>query len=166
MSVYFILDGFKELDAAFKELEMQVKRPDLLAKNIFRPAMTEALEPIAQQMKTEARYDENRKSNVDSKGKVKPHLRDTVTIQTRFPSEADKRSGFIKDSDTYIGIVGVKKSAVSLAQEFGTAHVQPKPFIRNAFDRNVTLVTDIFKARMAQAIPEYIAKLVRYKGLK
>ena len=166
MGVYFILQGFKELDETFKDLEQQVKRPDLLAKNVFKPAILEALQPIAEQMKQDARYDANRRSNVDSKGKEKPHLRDTVTIQARFPTDQDKNSMFISDKDTYIGVVGVKKSAVSLAQEFGTANVSAKPFIRQAFDGNVETVTNIMKNKLAETLPAQLIKLKKYQGYK
>lgn len=166
MGVYFVLKGFKELDATFKELEEQVKRPDLLAKSVFKPALTDAMQPIAQQMQDNAPYDENRKSNVDAHGKQKPHLRETVLVQTRFPNAADKRSAFIRDSDSYIGVVSVKKSAVSLSQEFGNARTPAHPFIRGAFDRNVEQVTDILKSRMSELLPAYLKKLNRYGGFK
>lgn len=166
MSVYFVLDGFKELDAIFKDMEEQVKRPDLLAKNVFKPAITDALQPALQYVKDNAPYDNDRKSDLDAHGRVKPHLRDTAKIETRFPNPADKRSQFIKDTDTYIGTVTVKKSAVSLSQEFGNARTPPHPFIRNAFDRNAETIINILKSKMSETMPAYLTKLNRYKGLK
>ena len=166
MGVYYILEGFKELEDSLLEISQTVKRPDLLAKNVFRDAMIDALEPVLQQVQTDAPYDTNRKSNIDENGKEKPHLRDTAKIDARFPNDSDKRSSFVKDTDAYIATVTVKKSAVSLSQEFGNARTPAHPYIRNAFDSNVEKVTNILKYRLSETLPAYLAKLSRRKGFK
>jgi len=166
MGVYYTLEGFKELEDTLLEISQTVKRPDLLAKNVFKPAMTAALEPVLLQVQTDAPYDTHRKSNLDAHGKEKPHLRDTAKIDARFPNESDKRSSLVRDTDAYIATVTVKKSAVSLSQEFGNARTPPHPFIRDAFDFHIDKVTSILKSKIEETLPVYLAKLSRYKGFK
>lgn len=166
MNEQVTLEGFSELEQTLLEISKEFKRSDLLVKNVFRPAMEEALKPILNQVQADAPYDENRKSNLDANGKVKPHLRDTAKIDTRVPTEADRRSIFVRDTDAYIAVVSVKKSAVSLAQEFGTANLSPKPFIRDAFDGNVQNVTTTLKSKLSETLPAYLVKLRRYGRLK
>jgi hypothetical protein len=65
----------------------------------------------------------------------------------------------VNDTDAVIAVVSVKRSAVSLANEFSTAKMPARPFLRPALDQNVEAVLGLLKTRLATIIPEYALKL-------
>jgi hypothetical protein len=72
-------------------------------------------------------------------------------------------SDYVSDDDAAIAVVSVKKSAVSLAQEFGTKKLNAQPFLRLSLSRQATSVLSILKTELARIIPEYAASLRRKK---
>jgi HK97 gp10 family phage protein len=88
-------------------------------------------------------------------------MRDTLRLDFRIPNERDKQSAYVKDTDAAIAVVSVKKSAVSLANEFGTRKMSAYPFLRPALDRNVENVARILKEQLSFTIPAYALKLSR-----
>ncbi len=74
-------------------------------------------------------------------------------------------SGYVKDTDTVIAVVSAKKSAVSLANEFGTAKMSAKPFLIPALEGNIENVLGILKSELSYIIPAYAKKLQK-KGIK
>ena len=80
-------------------------RSDLVARNTLVKACKTALIPVLNSSYTLANYDENNVDNI--------HMRDTLRIDARIPSEKDKLSEYVNDTDSAIGVVSVKKSAVS-----------------------------------------------------
>lgn len=158
----FELEGFEELDQQLKQLA-EGYRADLVMRNTLVKAAKVALVPVYNSVVALAPYDEDRKSDYDSNGTLKPHLRETARIDARIPNEKDKNSYFHEEGDVVIGIVSVKKSAVSLAQEYGTARLAAKSFLRISLERNAQQVTDILKDELSYLIPAYWQKLRRKK---
>jgi HK97 gp10 family phage protein len=146
------LEGFAEFEEQLKAMA-QGFRADTLARRTLALAARDAMQPVEAAAKAMAAYDEN---NTD-----KIHMRDTIRIDSRIPNERDKKSNFVNETDAVIAVVSVKRSAVSLANEFGTAKMPARPFLRPALDSNVDAVLGILKTRLATVIPEYALKLSR-----
>tara|TARA_R110000868_G_scaffold272773_2_gene532031 strand:- start:19866 stop:20351 length:486 start_codon:yes stop_codon:yes gene_type:complete len=148
------LEGFAEFEAQLLALGNGM-RSDLAARATMAKAAKIAMEPVYTQVATTAPYDEK------STGPI--HLRDTVRLESRIPSNRDKSSNYVNESDAVIAVVSVKKSAVSLANEFGTKNMAAQPFLRRALDSNVDNVLTILKSQLGAWIPAYAAKLARQR---
>jgi hypothetical protein len=156
-SISFNTEGFVELEAQLKALA-EGYRSDLVARNTLVKAVKAAMEPVLQTAQVRAPYDE-----VHNKTGV--HLRETLRIDGRIPSDKDKMSEYVKDTDSVIGIVSAKKSAVSLSQEFGNARTAAQPFLRISLETNMQKVLSILKSELAFLIPVYARKLNK-RGIK
>jgi len=143
----------------FAEFEQQLLamaegyRSDLVARNTLTKAVKVAMEPVLQTAINLAHYGENNYSGI--------HMQNTLKLEARIPNQSDNRSAFVKDSDAVIGIVSVKRSAVSLANEFGTAKMAARPFLIPALERNLTVILSKLKSELSWLIPAYAAKLNR-----
>jgi hypothetical protein len=162
--IKFELEGFAEFEKQLLDLA-EGYRSDLVARNTLVKATKRALVPVWETASVMAPYDVNRKSDYDSEGNKKPHLRETVRIDARIPYETDKMSEFVMDTDAVIGMVSVKKSAVSLSQEFGNATTVAQPYLRPALESNIPKVLAILKSELSNIIPAY-AKSLRRRGIK
>lgn len=149
-------EGFAELEQQLKQLA-EGYRSDLVAKNTLVKAAKEAMVPVLQTATVLAAYDE---SNVDN-----IHMRDTLRMDARIPHGRDRMSEYVKDTDAVIGIVSVKKSAVSLANEFGTAKMAARPFMIPALESNIPKVLEKLSRELGYLIPAYAKKLSK-KGIK
>lgn len=155
------MDNINIKTEGFAEFEEQLKamakgyRADLVARNTLTKAVKVAMQPVLQTAISLANYGENNRSGI--------HMRDTLKLEARIPNQADNLSAFVKDSDAVIGIVSVKRSAVSLAYEFGTPKKgrAPHPFLRTALERNYTIVLSKLASELSWLIPAYAAKLNR-----
>ena len=153
------MDNVKIKTEGFAEFEEQLRamaegyRSDLVARNTLTKAVKVAMEPVLQTAINLAHYGENNYSGI--------HMRDTLKLEARIPNQSDNRSAFVKDSDAVIGIVSVKRSAVSLANEFGTAKMAARPFLIPALERNLTVILSKLKSELSWLIPAYAAKLNR-----
>lgn len=150
------VEGFAELEQQLKKLA-EGYRADLVARNTLVRATKEALVPVYQTAYSLAAYDE---SNIDN-----IHMRDTLRIDARIPTGRDKLSEYVKDTDVVIGVVSAKKSAVSLANEFGTAKMAARPFLIPALESNIQKVLDNLKSELANFIESYAKKLQK-KGIR
>ncbi len=131
-------------------------RTDLVLRNTMTKAVKRAMEPIATAvLMAPIPYDEKNTTHI--------HLRDTLRIDSRTPNERDKQSAMINQTDVVIGVVSVKKSAVSLSQEFGNARVPAQPYLRQALERNYQKAIDIFSSEMSELVPNYAKKLAKRK---
>lgn len=148
------LEGFAEFETQLIEMGKGF-RADLVARNTLAKAAGVAMEPVLADAKAMANYDSKNVSNI--------HMRDTLRIDFRIPNGKDKQSGYVKDTDAAIAVVSVKKSAVSLANEFGTRKMAAHPFLRLALDKNVEKVAGILKEQLSFTIPAYALKLSRRK---
>lgn len=148
------LEGFAEFEQQLRDLA-QGYRADLVARNTLAKAARNAMLPVYQRVEQTAPYDESNTGPI--------HLRDTVKLDARIPHGRDKMSKYVNETDAAIAVVSVKKSAVSLAQEFGTSKLNPQPFLRPSLDAQVDTVLDALKSELAYIIPAYAKRLNRRK---
>jgi HK97 gp10 family phage protein len=146
------LEGFSEFEAQLKALGDGFKY-DAVARNTLVKAAEKAMQPVMNTAQALAGFNEENTETV--------HMRDTIRINGRIPNGKDKQSNYINETDAAIAVVSVKKSAVSLAQEFGTSRMPMHPFLRPALDTNAENVLSILKTELASIIPAYAAKLGR-----
>lgn len=154
------LEGFDEFGQQLADMSTMF-RADLVMRNTLIRAVKEALVPAYELSFSLAHYDYNRKTNYDKNGKEKPHMKDTLRIDARTPNESDKISYFVSETDAVIGVLSVKKSAVSLANEFGTADMSANPFLRTGLESNIEKTLSILKSQLSYLIPAYAKKLQR-----
>ena len=146
------LEGFAELEQQLLQLA-EIGRADLVARNTLVKASKRAMEPVFYRVEQTAPYDGNNTGPI--------HLRDTVRLDARIPNGRDRMSKYVEETDAAIAIVSVKKSAVSLAQEFGTSKLNAQPFLRPAIDNLAEEVTRKLGAELGSFITDYAKKLNR-----
>jgi HK97 gp10 family phage protein len=154
-SKFVKLEGFAEFEQQLKEMA-EGFRGDLVARNTLVPAAKLAMESVLNAAKTRAPVGDKPRD-----GKNPIHMRDTIRLDARIPSGKDKLSEYVNDTDAAIAVVSVKKSAVSLANEFGTSKRPAKPFLRIALQENVTNVLTELKSALGVGIANYAKKLER-----
>lgn len=148
------LEGFAELEQQLLKLG-EAYRSDAVARNTLVKAAEKAMVPVLLQATSMAPYDEN---NVDG-----IHMKYTIRLDARIPNGKDHQSDYVYDNDAAIAVVSVKKSAVSLAQEFGTRKIPAQPFMRPSLESKRDQVLSILKEELARVIPEYAAKIGRMR---
>lgn len=148
----FRVEGFEELEQQLLQVG-QMYRTDLVARQTLSKAANEAMMVVLYSAAMDAPY--------DSKSDGPVHLRNTIRLDSRIPTEADKRSEYVNETDAVISVVSAKKSAVSLSQEFGNARTSAQPFLRPALESNAERVISSLKDSLSRIIPEYVAKLNR-----
>lgn len=154
-TLHFDLEGFEEFEQQLKAIADGF-RGDLVARNTLVPAAKVAMEVVYNDAMSMAPVgDKPRDENNPF------HMRDTIRLDARIPTEKDKRSDYVNETDAAIAVVSVKKSAVSLAQEFSTSRIPAKPFLRPALQNNAETVLTALKSQLASRIPDYAAKLAR-----
>ncbi len=150
-------EGFAEFDAQLKALA-DGYRADLVAKQTLAKAGRVAMQRVYDDVVYRAPYD-----SIHNTSGI--HLRDTVRIDSRIPNQGDKMSEYVEETDATITVVSVKKSAVSLSQEFGNARTTAQPFLRIALESNINEVLSVLKSQLGQIIPDYW-KSLRRRGIK
>ena len=148
----FKLEGFAELEQQLKQLS-EIGRGDLVARNTMSKAAKQAMQVVYDTVLQTAPYDESNNGPI--------HLRDTTRLDARIPTAKDKMSYYVNETDAVIAVVSVKKSAVSLSQEFGNARTTAQPFLRIALERNSEQVLSVLKNTLGSFIIDYAAKLRR-----
>jgi hypothetical protein len=156
--VTFKLEGFAEFEQQIIALGKGY-RDDLVARQTLVKAAKKSMERVLLDVIANAPYDDDRPASDSDK----PHLRYTARLDARIPSDKDRMSNFVSDTDAAIAVVSVKKSAVSLSHEFGNARTGAKHFLRNALESNATKVVNDLKSELAIIIPEYAKKLSRMR---
>ena len=151
----FRVEGLEELEAKLSEL-MDANRADSAARATIVKAAKEAMIPVADQVKATAPYDPSPRTK-----KSPIHLRDTVRLDARIPTRRDQQSIYVNPTDAAIAVVSVKRSAVSLAQEFGTKKIPAQPFLRRAIEQNAETVVNNFKTSFAEYLASYANKMSR-----
>lgn len=151
----FELEGFDEFEQQLKAIA-EGFRGDLVARNTLVPSAKVAMESVFNSAQTKAPVGDKPR---DAKNPF--HMRDTIRLDARIPNEKDRRSEYVNETDAAIAVVSVKKSAVSLAQEFGTSKIPAHPFLRPALQENAGVVLNVLKSQLASRIPDYAAKLAR-----
>lgn len=158
----FKTEGFEELNQQLMDIASDIQSSDEAKgfKKILSMSVRKALNPLAEDMQSRAPYDGNRPSSKAGQ----PHLRNTVRVDTRVPSVQDKRSAMVNESDAYIGIVSVKKSAVSLSQEFGNERTAAQPYLRITAEQGMSKATDTLRSELSERIPMYMKKMSKQRS--
>ncbi len=150
----FKAEGFEELEKQLIELAHGF-RGDLVMRNTMTKAVNAAMQPVLASVQARAPYDE------DNTGPI--HLRETARSNARIPTASDRKSEYVSETDAVIGVVSVKKSAVSLSQEFGNARTAAQPYLRVSLESNRDNIINILKSELAVSIPAYAKKLAKRK---
>ena len=150
------VQGFAEFEQQLTELARGY-RSDLVARNTLTKAVKSALVPAYNTSFGLAHLGPPNESGI--------HMKDTLRIDGRIPNEKDKMSEYVNETDAVIGVLSVKKSAVSLANEFGTSKMSANPFLRQGLESNMETITNALKYELSFLIPEY-AKKLRKRGIK
>lgn len=145
-------EGFEDLESALSALA-EGFRTDLVLRNTVTKAAKRAMEPVASDVIAAAPYDEQNTGEL--------HLRGTVSLDARTPNKMDYESSMVEQTDIVVAIVSVKKSGVSLSQEFGNAVTPAHPYLRNSLTRNFDRVVGILKSELETLIPAYATKLAK-----
>lgn len=151
------LEGFAEFEQQLKQMA-EGFRADLVARQTLVKAAKSAMEPVMWSAQAMAPVGDKPR---DEKNPF--HMRDTIRVDARIPSEKDKKSEYVNETDAAIAVVSVKKSAVSFAQEFGTSKIPAQPFLRPALQTNIEAVVSELGSQLAEIIPAYAKKLARRK---
>lgn len=152
----FELEGFAEFEKQLKDLA-EGYRADLVARNTLVKAVKEALVPAFNSAYAKAAYGPPNPYGI--------HMKETIRIDARIPNNKDKLSAFVNDTDVVIGVLSVKKSAVSLANEFGRANMAAQPFLKSGFESVIPQVLQSLKSELSYLIPAYAKKLNK-RGIK
>jgi hypothetical protein len=150
---HFTLEGTSELMDQLRALGT-IHRDDLVVRAVVVKSLKIAMQPVLDMAVSLAPYDE-----VHNKTGI--HLRNTLRIDGRIPTDTDKNSYFYSDDEIAFAMVSAKKSAVSLSQEFGNARTPAHPFLMPSFQANIDRMLTVFKSQMQEIIPMYTRKLAR-----
>ena len=147
------VEGFDELFKTINELKEEIGKGK--TDTLYRNAMKYAMEPVLQDAKEFAPYDEESKTG---------HMRDHIYMKVHRPMQRDK-AGKYYAGEVYMARVTVSpiredtradvvlnkrgkfqtvyrnKKPVAVSQEFGNARIQqPQPFLRPALEYNIERV--------------------------
>lgn len=136
--------GFDDFDAILTQMGQEFGYTDV-NKKVLIPALRNALKATVPTAKSLARV------NTGS-------MRDSIKVEARRPSDRDKRSKYIYDSDAAFGMLSARRSNVSLGEEFGTAKKAGKPFIRPAFESNQSTILQTLSDELNKQIDKYKSK--------
>lgn len=153
----FRIEGLEELESKLSDL-MDLGRADKVAQQTLVKAAYGAMVPVYNEVLTTVPVGDKPR---DERNPF--HMKDTVTIKARIPNEADRKSTLVNQTDAAIAVVSVKKSAVSLAQEFGTTKIPAQSFLRPALLKHKDNVVTLFKADLQDYIREVAHKQARRK---
>ena len=148
------VEGFDDLEQAIRLLG-ELWREDKVARSIMVKAAENAMFPVL--------YDATQAAPIDLTSKGPIHMKYTIRLDGRVPNGNDKKSEYVQPGDAAIAVVSVKKSKVSLANEFGTAKMAAQPFMRPALESNKDRVVENVKNELGALIDLYIQKLPRLK---
>ena len=155
------LEGFAELDATLNELSKEIssRGENMEFRRILTKSAEAAMKPVLDSAQALAPYDGNRRPDrVDQ-----PHLKNTVRLDFRVPTDKDRMSNYVNQSDAAIAVVSVKKSAVSLSQEFGNARTSAQPYLRTSLERNSREVVEILKSELSTRIDAFAQRIAKRK---
>jgi HK97 gp10 family phage protein len=148
------VEGFDDLDQAIRLLG-EMWREDKVARNIMVKAAKTAMQPVLDAAINAAPIDE------ENDGPI--HMKHTIRLDARVPNGNDLQSEYVDANDVAIAVVSVKKSKVSLANEFGTRKRSWRPFLRPALNVNQDIVINNVKNELGALIDLYIQKLPRLR---
>lgn len=147
-------EGFADLEQAL-HLLAELHKYDAVARRVMVKAAENAMFPVLYDATNAAPFDEN------SAGPI--HMKYTIRVDGRIPNGNDRKSQYVNPGDAAIAVVSVKKSAVSLANEFGTKKMAAQPFLRPALESNKDRVIENLRNELGALIDVYMAKLPRLR---
>lgn len=152
----FELSGFADFEKQIIEMANGF-RMDTVLKETLAKAAENSMQSVYYAAKAYAPYDiENPRSD------YRPiHMRDTLKLKSRLTTPNDREAPSIKENSVVLAIVSVKRSAVSLAQEYGTTKIPARPFLRPALQYGAQTVIGDLKKSLGEIIPAYAQKLRR-----
>lgn len=175
--VTFGWEGFEEFDELLDQITMDFGVRD--ARRILIRAVKQAMAPVLWDAKLAAPVDTGA-------------LQASLQLEARKPTNKDKRSKYVDQNDVVISAVttasgkklakksfhnlktgskqtGIQSDARAIAQEFGTANIPAKPYLRPSLESNsVTVVGNLgdslrdelnkYKARKARKLARALSK--------
>lgn len=144
-------EGFKELEQVLLEMANDIGYKKT-ARRVLVPAVKASMQPVLGMAKTLAPYDE--------KNTETPHLRDSLRLNARVPSDRDMRSMYIDRNDAVIGIVSVRTDKRGISQEFGNEQMSAQPYLRPAIESTADRVIQILGSFLTYKLQQYKSKKV------
>lgn len=155
-------EGFYEFKELLDQLEDDFGPKD--SKALLRKAMRISMQPVLQAAKILAPVDTGA-------------LVASLQVEARKPTRKDKRSKYVSESDVAIAQVttapgnklakkGIKSDARAVANEFGTAKMVGKPFMRPALESQSTTVISTLSVNLKTEIERYKARQIRRAAKK
>jgi HK97 gp10 family phage protein len=170
MVTNYQITGLKETLQIFQELENEIGDKTARSK-VLIPAVREAMKPVLARAKASTPVGET------------GLLRKSLVIKARKPNRKDKKSLYVKQTDTVIAVVTTKPIPAKLkkqtkgmtrnekkafyaskgtiydsramANEFGTAKMAAQPFLRSSLESQVGIVTTKLGEILKQKIEKY-----------
>jgi phage gpG-like protein len=152
----FQLSGFDEFEQQIIDMANGFKM-DTVLKQTLAKAAEESMQSVFNAAKAYAPYDSETPRTAYSPF----HMRDTLKLRSRLTTPSDREAPSIGDNSVVLAIVSVKRSAVSLAQEYGTSKIPARPFLRPALQYGASTVISDLRDSLSRIIPEYAQKLAR-----
>ena len=158
--------GFNDLANVFKEMQSDFNAQD--QKKILTNAVRKSMQPVLRKAQALAPADTGA-------------LRASLQVEARKPSRKDKKSIYVNPNDAVIATVttasgnklakrsflnvktgkketGIASDARAIANEFGTANMGAKPFMRPALESSKGVVINDLAGSLKTALDKYKSK--------
>lgn len=136
--------GFDDFDKVLTEMGNDFGYTDV-NKKVLIPALRNAMKITLPSAKSLARVNTGK-------------MRESIIVEARRPNNRDLQSKYIYPTDAAIGMVSVKRSKISLGEEFGTSNKSGHPFIRPALESNQSSVLQALSDELNKKITKYKSK--------
>lgn len=144
-------EGFKELHDVLLEMANDIGYKKT-ASRVLVPAVKASMQSVLQTARVLAPYDENNTTT--------PHLRDSLKLTARVPTDRDMRSMYIDKDDAVIGVVSVRTDKRGVSQEFGNEQVSAQPYLRPAIESQAERVISTLGSFLTYKLQQYKSKKV------
>jgi len=148
-TVSYKLYGTKELEDALLQIAEDFGYGNT-TKKVLVPAIKEASRPAYTTVLSRIPYDEGNTTT--------QHMRDTLRLNARMPSAADKRSAYLRYDDVAIAYISIRTDKRGISQEFGNARVRKQPFLRDSLTYAANAIIDNFGDFLKKRMTQYKAK--------
>jgi HK97 gp10 family phage protein len=136
--------GFDDFDNTLTQMGEEFGYTDV-NKKVLIPALKAAMMVALPTAKSLAREDTG-------------EMKQSIRVDARRPTDKDQDSKYVYSYDAAIAILSVKKSRVSLGEEFGTAKKAAHPFIRPSLESNKTNILNALNQQLKAKIDKYQAR--------
>lgn len=165
-NVTFKIEGVQEFEALIKQMQQDFGEND--QKKILNKAVRKSMTPVLNTAKSLVPTDTGA-------------LRASLRLEVRKPSRRDRRSKYVSENDIVIGSVttapgnvlakksfknmrsgqiqtGIKSDARAIANEFGTAKMPAKPYLRPALESQSGNVVNKLGQSLREVLEKYKAR--------